>query len=459
MKGSITVYLAMTLSCLTGFLLLLTGNAINNANRIRMEGAVDISMNSALGEFHKVLHERYGLLYIDLSYESGEPTVTNLEKRLMFYAEQNTNTQKKNSPWGSFKIKTFEIVNVNRATENYGKSMIQQAINYRNDCGKETEVVFGEAAERICVKDNKCTMKNWSDLMKLIEQKKLPVIIDDYGNKKEIDINNPAKGVFAMTDSDLLWLCGVDISKIGVGIIKKESFCSQKEEGKINTEVIAKENIPIFVEYLFGKMGNYGREKKDGFLQFQLEYIAMGKKSDYENLKAVIETIFSYRFSENAKYVFSDAGLYHQALTIAETLPVVAYDGSFREPIAKSLLYANAYLETLAEMRCLLAGGSIQKIKNGWSTDWQQVEEAMVRQIDNTADGYSYEEYLFCLILQLAQNIRSWRSMDIMEMDIRYLTGDISFSMAGCVERFTACIKAEDDKGKQIFLTRTYGYY
>lgn len=49
--------------------------------------------------------------------------------------------------------------------------------------------------------------------------------------------------------------------------------------------------------------------------------------------------------------------------------------------------------------------------------------------------------------------------MDVMEMDIRYLTGNPLFSMDWCVERFTADIMAQGGWNYEYALTRTYGYY
>lgn len=49
MRGSITIFLALSLSVLTGFVLLLLGNATRNAEKIRLEGAMNLGMNSVLG--------------------------------------------------------------------------------------------------------------------------------------------------------------------------------------------------------------------------------------------------------------------------------------------------------------------------------------------------------------------------------------------------------------------------
>ena len=52
MKGYLTVFLSLSLSILIGFVLVLTRTAAVNAEKIRMEMAVDAGMNSVLGEFH-----------------------------------------------------------------------------------------------------------------------------------------------------------------------------------------------------------------------------------------------------------------------------------------------------------------------------------------------------------------------------------------------------------------------
>ena len=49
--------------------------------------------------------------------------------------------------------------------------------------------------------------------------------------------------------------------------------------------------------------------------------------------------------------------------------------------------------------------------------------------------------------------------MDIMEMDIRYLSGNPRFAMDWCVEKYTAEITALGGWNNVYSLKRTYGYY
>ena len=84
MKGYLTVFLSLSLSILTGFILLLTGNAIRNTVKVRYECAVDTGMNAVLSEFHAKLLERYDLIYVDASYLEKQPSVLHVEDRLRY---------------------------------------------------------------------------------------------------------------------------------------------------------------------------------------------------------------------------------------------------------------------------------------------------------------------------------------------------------------------------------------
>ena len=94
MKGYLTVFLSLSLSIITGFILMLTGNAIRNSEKVRFECAADTGMNAVLSEFHAGLLERYDLIYVDASYLGKEPSITNMEERLRYYMEENTSCRK-----------------------------------------------------------------------------------------------------------------------------------------------------------------------------------------------------------------------------------------------------------------------------------------------------------------------------------------------------------------------------
>ena len=458
MKGSITVFLSLSLSALVLFALLLSGYAIRNAGKVRFEGAMDLGMNSVLGEFHVKLHERYGLLYIDLSYLEKEPSIENLEKRLDYYMCRNMDGKGRNASWGIFEMEQVQISEIVTAAQGSGNSLKAQAVCFLEDCGKGDAVVYGAAKDHVEINSETDAMKEWSALMEELAAMQLPTVLNEKGEWEEIPLSNPAEGIFALTESDVLFLCKADVNNIGVGAIRLEDYISGRVLQNITKMDLKEADTSVFTEYLFDKMGNYGRVRDNSFLQCQMEYIVMGERSDYENVKAVVNRLLEWRFDINATYALSNAELYHHAKDIAKQLEVVAVKDEFCEPVTKSILYACAYLESVGELQSLLQGGKVEAEKNNWNTGIEQVISGVILQINGQL-GYSYEEYLFCLVMQLSEEERNMRSMDIMEMDIRYLTGDMYFSMDWCVERFTAEAYALEKSGKKYYLKRCYGYY
>lgn len=452
MRGSITIFLALSLSVLTGFVLLLLGNATRNAEKIRLEGAMNLGMNSVLGEFHTGLHDRYGLLFIDLSYDNGEPSLYKLEERLDYYIRQNTKKEK-HSPQGIVEPEKVHIRQVTSAAFGEGNAMKFQAVCYMKDCNR-TEMSYGTNWRKITPVAKNNPLREWNELMTMIADMELPKIPDEKGKWMEVPLNNPADAVFAMTGNDACYLAGIDTADIGVGMIQTDTYASHRTLQNVAYGEYKEADTELFVAYLFDKAGYYGKIRDNSYLQYQLEYIAMGKGSDYENIQQVTEEILQWCFARNSEYIMRNESLWDEALQRAERLPVVALKEEFRIPVAESMLYAFAYLESLAEIRCLFSDGNISSIKSGLSVRWEHVESAFVPQLHFVSEGICYEDFLAALLMQLSERERNLRSMDIMEMDVRMLSHNPYFVMDFCIQR----IEAEVEMGS-YFLHRTYGYY
>ena len=181
MKGYLTVFLSLSLSILIGFVLFLTGSSIKNAGKVRLEIASDIGMNSVLAEFHKVLHDRYALLYVDLSYLNKEPSISNMESRLHFYLSRNIDSCREDEPWGDVELKEVNITEIITAVEGNGNSMKHQAVKYIQDSGiqrREADVCgYLEMAGRL---DERDIMEEWSMLQETIAGMELPQVGSTY---------------------------------------------------------------------------------------------------------------------------------------------------------------------------------------------------------------------------------------------------------------------------------------
>ena len=231
MKGYLTVFLAMSLSILTGFILLLTGSAVKNAEKVRFESAVDTGMNAVLSEFHIGLLERYGLIYVDASYLGSKPSIANVEARLKYYVEENTVQilGKKNAPWGSLNHIQTEISSFDTAAAQMGASMRNQAVNYIRDkgiAGREKEAF--DFMEEIQILNEMDPVGDWSRIMEQLCGIELPVIQNEKGLWEEVPLSNPADWAYGMLGSDILYLSQADFQSVNPAHIFLEDYISHR---------------------------------------------------------------------------------------------------------------------------------------------------------------------------------------------------------------------------------------
>lgn len=462
MKGYLTVFLALSLSLLTGFVLFLTGNAVRNGTKVRYECAVDTGMNAVLSEYHVKLFERYDLLYVDASYLGNQSSISNMEKRLRYYIEENTSEilAGRNAPWGNLMIKEVSIPCFETASADQGGSMRNQAICYVDDTGisgREREVP--DRMEEVRTLSSRTPMDEWRGIMEELNGMELPRILNEDGMWEEVPLSNPADWIYGLTGSDVLYLVKVNLQSVSPALLSLEQYISHRqiENGDSVGREFRKEE-DLFLSYLFDKMGYFENPREDSLLSCQLEYIAEGKASDLENMRAVASKIFQLRFADNVACALADGGLWEQAIAAAEELHVVQLKEAFRDPVARSILYACAFLESICDVQAIYEGKSIALRKE---THNMSVAHVLGNGFYDSAgsSGWTYAQYLAAIILLAGDETINLRAMDIMEMDIRFQGGGHNFKMDWCIERYEANVTAQGSYGGNYDLRRKYGYF
>lgn len=462
MKGYLTIFLALSLSLLTGFILLLTGNAVKNGVKIRYECAADTGMNAVLSEFHIGLLERYGLIYVDTSYLERQPDIANMEERLWYFMEENTRgvLVKRNAPWGNLNLEKVAIPAFETAAADFGASMRNQAILYVEDTGisgieREVPRQMGE----IRALQAASPLAGWSSIMEQLAGMELPLIQNEKGEWEEVPLSNPADWVYSLVGSDVLFLAQADLYSVSPAKISLGEYISHRPiENTDCEERNFRGEEDLFLTYLFDRMGYLGNFREDSFLSCQLEYIAKGKDSDLDNVRAVAGSLFELRFADNTACALGDGDLRAQAAAAAEMLQAVQLKAEFKDPVAESILYACAFLETVGDMRAIYAGGAIPVRKSGHGMSVDRVLDGSLY-TSQSADGWNYGQYLASMILLVGDKKMNLRAMDIMEMDLRLRDNNGNFKMDWCVERYEAEITARGSYLSRYFLRRKYGYF
>jgi hypothetical protein len=75
-----------------------------------------------------------------------------------------------------------------------------------------------------------------------------------------------------------------------------------------------------------------------------------------------------------------------------------------------------------------------------------------------SGEGLLYTEYLQALLYLQGSSVKSLRTMDIMEMDIRRTPGNEAFRMDGCLDSFAMEARACDGLGFVYAVTRNVTY-
>ena len=462
MKGYLTVFLALSLSIFTGFILLLTFSAIRNGEKVRFECAADTGMNAVLSEYHAELFDKYGLLYIDASYLGENPSEENVEKRLQYYMERNTDYvfERANAPWGNIRTEDVEIVSFETAAAGKGLSMQNQAVNYIEDTGivrEETQILF--AVDQLTALDAMDPFGEWSSLMGQIAEIELPLILNEQGEWEEVPLSNPADWAYGLAGSDGLYLAEASLNGLSPISIDTGNLISHRSiQNTAVSDRIYKQDKEKFLTYLFEKMGNYQNIPGGSILCCQIEYLAEGKESDLENMAAVTERIFRWRFADNAQWALSDGSLYGQAQEAANALLAVQLKSEFEDPVIQSILYACAFLESVGDMKALYAGGRVPLRKESHQMSIARVLEGVTAVCQGNS-GFNYSQYLAGMIALMDEELLNLRTMDMMEMDIRHRKGNTGFCMDWCIERYEALITAKSSLPEVMRLRRKYGYF
>lgn len=472
LEASVTVYLALVFTIILSFLLLILEGARQNAIRLKLECAMDLSLTSIFAEYNRQLLEQYDLFFIDTSYGQPGASVENTGEHLKSYLEDNFAVGEETAGLSKdllgLSAEEVCVLDYSLASDEGGALIKRQAVSYMKDLygvsyleklqreldsieekGLLTRDITGER------------MANQS----AIDSFEIPPKQVGEDEWEEVELNNPADGVNAtrgvlalvMNADDRLSSSGVNLSNYlshrtcnqGSGLGDREG-CSTADEF-------------IFNEYLIKKCGCYTAPKESGALQYQLEYILAGKDNDVENLKAIVNRLLLLREAANVVYLFSDSAKMAEAEALALSVTSAIALPELAELVKISLIFAWGYAESVYDVRSLLQGGKIPLVKT--SDTWHYSISGMLNfaadteTAAETGEGITYEEYLRIFLALEDAETKTSRAMDVMEMDIRKCAGNAYFRLDTCVDYIQAEAFASSGYGYQYSITRSYCYY
>lgn len=196
-------------------------------------------------------------------------------------------------------------------------------------------------------------------------------------------------------------------------------------------------NDVIFRQYLIKKFPSYTDRssiESTDMLDYQLEYILGGMRSDKENLNNIISKIMTVRTGYNLIYLFTDTEKREEAKLSATAVfgwlgPVAVKIGEY------AILSLWSYAESIADTKALLYGYKIPIIKD--ASSWQVSIGELVSfnyepDKDKCVKGLDYTDYLFIFMNLSSVSEQSLRAADVIELNM-ISKGENGFSMSSCI--------------------------
>ena len=208
----------------------------------------------------------------------------------------------------------------------------------------------------------------------------------------------------------------------------------------------------LFTEYAGAHFRSYGKElkEKETCLDYEMEYLLHGNREDEDNLNQTVVRIVLLRGLINLAALAADSKARGEASALAKA--VSAGIPVFMFLLTTLLLLLWAAELALVETAAMLDGKSVPIIPDGKERAVRFEEiftmtpsgiraRAKAYESADTGLGAGYPEYVRLFLMMKSQELLNYRSMDLIEVNIRERY-DETFRMTDCVCGFFAQVQA-----------------
>ena len=334
-----TVYLALTLAVLVSLCLALIEGCRYRAISLETECTMDIAMDSILAEYHRELLKQYDLFAIDCSYGTEEAGTDLTAAHFRKYMDRNLSLDDiflEKLIYRDFfaaKLEEAELTKAAFLTDQGGEVFRRLAVDVMKDnVGVSSLQKLMEWKETIATE-----RLEEQDIASQKEQ--IDAEIREYSggwtvDGRELRLENPTDGLEEQRRAGLLKLVTDEDALSAARLPVGELLHSRMESGELtqgNLSLAEQGNLAemeenfLFHEYLVQYLGNFGDEKTQSVLKYQVEYVIAGRDTDLDNLKSVVNRIFAIRESANVMYLYGDTEKRGIAEAVGEMLATALF--------------------------------------------------------------------------------------------------------------------------------------
>lgn len=438
-RGSVTVFFVLILACLFSafFALLEAARAGGLKANVRM--CTMQAKDGLLASYSRPLWENYHLLFWE-GQEGDFPGLSSagsLQQDIVEGNWEKFGMIRKNFYVFPVHLTDVKVQGYQLSTDNGGAAFREQAADrmkqdITEDAIKSIVEVVGrggnEQDEEQAVKWEQAAMETLENL-----SEKNVSSSETSGQAGAATDSVQENGSLTVPENPIQWM--KEVKKNGIfAFLMPEENVSQKEidlsdsigrrklqEGTIvETEETDVSEKMLFRLYLSSNFSDVTEEEKEHALDYEMEYLIVGKSSDKANLTTVVNRLLLLREAANMVYLETNPQKQQEALSIAAIITSAAGQPELAEPVKHGILAAWAYAESLSDVRILLDGGkvSLAKTDEQWHTQLSRLPSSIAENGGKKQQtGLSYEGYLQVLLWTTSDKKLSERALTLIEKD------------------------------------------
>ncbi len=491
-KGSVSIVLALTITMLLSFCMVLVESARENAMLLKAGMVFDTGIRCLMAGYHQKLWEEYDLLYIDSSYGENLPDYTLVKTHLNTYIEKNL--QYDTGGYFALHYENSLLREVELASDFYGTDIylqavrtaeastgiayIEQALRWLEQVEStqhiRQQLLSDESQSREAIEEINGSLVEVEEAVWGKDAKGQPILISE-AEYETVNIANPLDMI--LTSNLLLRQIVGNISQISVSRVEEDFLPSHRSlaAGSVSGEGTLEEleqeaeaaaeglwKKALFCKYVLDHFDSYIDSVSNRDLQetlsedllsnpissesanlvYPLEYLIGGKSSDAMNMEVVAAELLVIREIDNYLLLLQDEIKCAEAEAIgAAAAALVPWIAPF---VSQGLLIYWAYEESIEDLQNLFRGEKVPLVK--------------ALNIEGASEfTLGYEDYLYILLLMQERKKLTLRTMDMMESDIR--EEQESFRIDGCISEAVLIGTFTDTYDKKYTIEDRLQYY
>lgn len=458
-KGSISLFAALSIMLVAQLLFTLLEAARNQEFIKVLQMNTDAVLGSEFADYCSPLWENYRILGMTMADGEGNFSLTNREARLRKLTGDNLGSKGSIALLSGISLLSAEMVDVEFSsyllmTDQGGRVFEDMVCTYmKQNLAYETAKTIYSNFESVSNLKNDHTdsdesIANALDVLDSAKSEgdtglssnsiKGKSIAESTSDNAETgnDVENSLTAVAEAKKKGVLSLVLPDSAKVSNSSLVLADTVSHRnlEQGTKDVQPTQEWYQKVLVnQYFVNYLSCYTNVKEGHAMNYELEYLLGGKSKDSDNLRLVVTELLGIREVLNLASLVASPQKQAEALALATAIAGITLNPIIIEIVKYGILAAWAFVESVLDLRTLLAGGKIAMIKSeaDWTSNVHNLPALLSgwSQAKESSYGASYSQYLGILLLFHDGEKLGMRAMDVQEATVCNNEGYENFRM------------------------------